>query len=73
MISNIRADATPALVVTREKERKTFAPPKTYLTAMIIWCKQFYYLSTLCLLDVSIKLKPWLIPKIVVSDLYYDC
>ena len=35
MISNIRANAIPALIVTWEKERKTFALLKNYLTAMI--------------------------------------
>ena len=57
MISKIRISATPALIVTHKNERKTFFPLKNRLTAMIIWCKQFYYLSSLCLLDVNIKLK----------------
>ena len=56
-----------------EKERKTFLPLKNCLTVMIIWCKRFYHLSSLRLLDVYIKLRYWLMPEVVLSDLYYNC
>ena len=35
MISKIRTNANPALIVTQKKERKVFFPPKNRLTAMI--------------------------------------
>ena len=73
MISKIRKYTAHALMVAQKKERKTFLPLKNCLTAMIIWCKQFYHLSSLRLLDVYIKLRYWLMPEVVVSDLDYNC
>ena len=48
---------SPCLNSYSEKRRKTFFPLKNRLTAMIIRWKQFYYLSSLRLLDVNIKLR----------------
>ena len=74
MISKIRTKATPALIVTQKKKRKkNIFPAKNRLAAMTIWCKQFYYLLSLRLLSANIKLKYWLMPEVVVSDLYYKC
>ena len=36
MISKITTNATPALIITQKKKRKTFSPHKNRLTAMII-------------------------------------